>query len=339
MDDVTTPGRYKIGKTIEPPKRIKAVQNDLNKTVGGKVDYTCIIPTNNVSGLETSLHKKYAAQNLRDFPAGTEWFMLNFGAAGSRLQPIEKQTGHFLSQLNFILDDISTTRKIQQRIKAPAMPNTLITQHNNILRIQLNRPQKKNALTPAMYVALREAIERADNDTSIHVITLSGSGDSFCAGNDLNTFLQDPGSDAAARFIKAIANARAPIVAAVNGVAVGVGVTMLLHCDLVYASEDARFNFAFIDLGLLPEAASSYLLPRMLGYAGAAELLMLGEAFSAEKARECGLVNQVVAADALEELGAIKGGTAGGQTAGSAAADENAAAARDDEGSPGDDGA
>ena len=180
------------------------------------------------------------------------------------------------------------------------------TFENHILRIQLNRPQKKNALTPAMYDALREAIERADNDTSIHVITLSGSGDSFCAGNDLNTFLQDPGSDAAARFIMAIASAQTPIVAAVNGVAVGVGVTMLLHCDLVYAAADAKFNFAFIDLGLLPEAASSYLLPRMLGYAGAAELLMLGEAFSAEKARECGLVNQVVAADALDALAQSK---------------------------------
>ena len=182
------------------------------------------------------------------------------------------------------------------------MPDTLITRADHILRIQLNRPRKKNALTPAMYDVLREAIERANDDTSIHVITITGSGDSFCAGNDLNTFLEDPSSDAAARFIKAIAGARAPIVAAVNGVAVGVGVTMLLHCDLVYASENATFNFAFVDLGLLPEAASSYLLPRMLGYAGAAELLMLGEPFSAEKARDCGIVNRVVAADALDEL-------------------------------------
>ncbi len=186
------------------------------------------------------------------------------------------------------------------------MPNTLITLQNHILRIQLNRPQKKNALTPAMYDALREAIERADDDQSIHAILLTGSGDSFCAGNDLNSFLEDPGSDAAARFIMAIAKARAPIVAAVNGVAVGVGVTMLLHCDLVYAAEDAKFNFAFIDLGLLPEAASSYLLPRMLGYGRAAELLMLGEAFSAKKARECGIVNQVVAADALDALARSK---------------------------------
>ncbi len=186
------------------------------------------------------------------------------------------------------------------------MPDTLITLSNHILHIQLNRPRKKNALTPAMYDALREAIERANNDTEIHVITLTGSGDSFCAGNDLNTFLADPGSDAAARFIMAIAGAQTPIVAAVNGVAVGVGVTMLLHCDLVYAAEEAKFNFAFIDLGLLPEAASTYLMPRMLGYGRAAELLMLGEAFSAVKAQECGVVNQVVAADKLDALAQSK---------------------------------
>ena len=186
------------------------------------------------------------------------------------------------------------------------MPDTLITLSNHILRIQLNRPEKKNALTPAMYDSLREAIERANADNSIHVITLTGSGDSFCAGNDLNTFLADPGSDAAARFIMAIAGAQTPIVAAVNGVAVGVGVTMLLHCDLVYAAEDAKFNFAFIDLGLLPEAASTYLLPRMLGYGRAADLLLLGEAFSAGKARECGIVNEVVAANQLDALAQSK---------------------------------
>ncbi len=182
------------------------------------------------------------------------------------------------------------------------MPNITTILDNHILRIQLTRPQKKNALTPAMYDALREAIERANDDSDIRVITITGSGDSFCAGNDLNSFLADPGSDSAARFIHAIAAAKAPIVAAVNGVAVGVGLTMLLHCDLVYATADAKFNFAFIDLGLLPEAGSTYLLPRMLGYGRAAELLMLGEAFDARKAQECGIVNAVVAADELEAL-------------------------------------
>ena len=182
------------------------------------------------------------------------------------------------------------------------MPNITTTLTNHILRIQLTRPQKKNALTPAMYDALREAIERANDDSDIRVIAITGSGDSFCAGNDLNSFLDDPGSDSAARFIRAIATAEAPIVAAVNGVAVGVGLTMLLHCDLVYAAAGAKFNFAFIDLGLLPEAGSTYLLPRMLGYGRAAELLMLGEAFDARKAQECGIVNAVVAADELEAL-------------------------------------
>ena len=186
------------------------------------------------------------------------------------------------------------------------MPNTRTTLTNHILQIQLTRPQKKNALTPAMYDALRQAIERADGDDSIRVLTLTGSGDSFCAGNDLNSFLDDPGADAAARFIKALARAKTPIVAAVNGVAVGVGLTMLLHCDLVYAAESAQFNFAFIDLGLLPEAASSYLLPRMIGYSRAAELLLLGEPFSAEKARGCGIVTQVVAAGELEALAQSK---------------------------------
>ena len=179
------------------------------------------------------------------------------------------------------------------------MPNITTTLNNHILQIQLTRPGKKNALTPAMYDQLRQCIEGANADTNIRVITLTGSGDSFCAGNDLNTFLADPGSDSAARFIHAIATAKAPIVAAVNGIAVGVGVTMLLHCDLVYAAPAARFNFAFIDLGLLPEAGSTYLLPRALGYSRAAELLLLGEAFGAEQARECGIVNHIVAADEL----------------------------------------
>ena len=186
------------------------------------------------------------------------------------------------------------------------MPHITTTLDKHILRIQLTRPQKKNALTPAMYDTLRAAIDRADDDSDIRVITITSSGDSFCAGNDLNSFLDDPGSDSAARFIRAISRARAPIVAAVNGVAVGVGLTMLLHCDLVYAAASAKFNFAFIDLGLLPEAGSTYLLPRMLGYGRAAELLMLGEAFDARKAQECGIVNAVVAADELEALALAK---------------------------------
>lgn len=180
------------------------------------------------------------------------------------------------------------------------MPNISITQENHILRLQINRPAKKNALTPGMYDSLREAIDGADASDEIRVVFITGSGDSFSAGNDLNSFLSDPGSVAPANFIKAIASAQTPIVAAVNGVAVGVGVTMLLHCDLVYAAEGAILRLPFIDLGLVPEAASTYLLPRTAGYARAAELLLLGEAFSAAKARDCGIVNEVVAADELD---------------------------------------
>ncbi len=182
------------------------------------------------------------------------------------------------------------------------MTDVLISRDNNIIRIQLNRPQKKNALTPDMYNAMREEIETADTDTSVHVIYITGSEDSFSAGNDLNTFLVDPTSDAAARFIMAISKAQTPIVAAVNGLSIEVGLTMLLHCDLVYAVDSAVFNFAFIDLGVVPEAASSYLLPQMVGQRRAAELLMLGDRFTAQTAHDVGIVNQVVSADELESL-------------------------------------
>ena len=180
------------------------------------------------------------------------------------------------------------------------MTDILISRDDHIVRIQFNRPQKKNALKPDMYDAARQAIEDANNDSSVHVIYITGSEDSFSAGNDLNTFLLDPTSEAAARFIMAVAQAQVSIVACVNGLAVGVGVTMLLHCDLVYAVDSATFNFAFIDLGVVPEAASSYLLPQMIGQRRAAELLMLGERFDAQTAYEVGIVNQVLPADELE---------------------------------------
>ena len=178
----------------------------------------------------------------------------------------------------------------------------LVERHDSILRVQFNRPRKKNALKANMYDAAREALENADADDSIHVVYITGSEDSFTAGNDLNSFLQTPGSNAAARFITQISKTKTPIVAAVNGLAVGVGVTMLLHCDLVYAVEHARFNFAFIDLGVVPEAAASYLLPRMVGQRRAAELLMLGERFNAQTAQSIGLVNQVMPSEQLESF-------------------------------------
>lgn len=176
----------------------------------------------------------------------------------------------------------------------------LVEQHEHILRVQFNRPQKKNALSPDMYDAVREALEQADNDDSVHVVFITGSGDSFSAGNDLKTFMMNPSNDSAQRFIKTISQTETPIVAAVNGLGVGVGVTMLLHCDLVYAVPSAIFNFAFIDLGLVPEAASSYLVPQLVGQRKATELLMLGERFNAETAKEIGLVNEILTVDDFE---------------------------------------
>jgi len=174
-------------------------------------------------------------------------------------------------------------------------------QIGNILRVQLNRPQKKNALLPEMYDGLREALEKADSDDGIQVVFITGSGDSFCAGNDLTTFLDNPESDSSLRFIRYISEAQTPIVACVNGMAVGVGVTMLLHCDLVYASSEAKFNFAFIDLGIVPEAASSYLMPLIVGQRRAAEYLLLGKKFGAEEAQSIGIVNDVYAPDEVVE--------------------------------------
>ena len=180
--------------------------------------------------------------------------------------------------------------------------NILVERHDTILRVQFTRPQKKNALTVDMYETAVSAFQMADADPTIHAIYLTGSGDSFCAGNDLNSFLNNPESDAAHRYITTISKTETPIVAAVNGLAVGVGVTMLLHCDLVYAVETAVFNFAFIDLGVVPEAASTYLLPRLVGQRRAAELLMLGERFDAKTAVDLGIANQAVVAAELEQL-------------------------------------
>ena len=184
--------------------------------------------------------------------------------------------------------------------------HVIIEQNDAILRIQLNRPKKKNALSFAMYDALTAALQQADSDPSIRVVYITGSGDSYTAGNDLKDFLsgQRPTDDVgpAGQFIKQISITETPIVAAVGGIAVGVGVTMLLHCDLVYAADNALFNFAFVDLGAVPEAASSYLLPRMVGQRRAAELLMLGEKFGAETARDFGVVNAVVSAENLQDF-------------------------------------
>lgn len=171
-----------------------------------------------------------------------------------------------------------------------------------VLAITFARPDKKNALSSAMYEALIVALNVADRDEEIGAILFVGSGGAFTAGNDIGDFLAGTRAAHGApafRFIKALANCDTPMVAAVEGVAVGVGTTMLLHCDLVYAAPGATFRMPFVDLGLVPEAASSLLVPRRFGAAKAAELLLLGEPFDGAEAYRLGLVNAVVPNDAL----------------------------------------
>lgn len=177
------------------------------------------------------------------------------------------------------------------------MQQVQVEKKGAVLEIAINRPEKKNALTAEMYGALADAVEQAESDTSVRVLLLHGVGETFTAGNDLQDFLQQPWkgqeNPPAVRFIYSVARAQKPIVAAVRGLAVGVGLTILLHCDLVYAAEDARFMAPFVDLGIVPEAGSTLLLPAMMGHQRAAELLLLGSPCNAQRAYELGLVNAV----------------------------------------------
>ncbi len=166
-----------------------------------------------------------------------------------------------------------------------------------VMTLTLNRLARKNSLTSDMYAALADAIERARDDASVRVVLLQGHETVFCAGNDIGDFLDKPpsGPDAPVfRFLRGIATLPKPLLAAVCGPAVGIGTTMLFHCDLVYAGDNAAFSMPFVNLGLCPEAASSLLVPQMLGYHRAAEALMLGEPFMAEAAMEVGLVNRLL---------------------------------------------
>src|SRR5271170_4298977 len=157
-----------------------------------------------------------------------------------------------------------------------------------VMSIAINRPEKKNALTAEMYDALSDAVEQAETDPTVRVMLLHARGEAFSAGNDLEDFMKKPWKGQAVppavRFIRAVADARKPIVAAVHGLAVGVGTTILLLCDLVYAAEDTRFVMPFINLGIVPEAASTVLLPLLIGRHRAAELFMLGVPLTAQRA-------------------------------------------------------
>lgn len=180
-----------------------------------------------------------------------------------------------------------------------------VTVDEGIMKIQLMRPEKKNALLVNMYEAINAAMEKAQSDSSVRVLVFTGSGDSFTAGNDIADFLARPpgmdGSSPVSQFLQRLLTFPKPMLAAVNGMAVGVGVTMLLHCDMVYAAENATFTYAFVNIGAVPEAGSSYFMPRMVGHAKAAELFMLGEPFSAIEAKSCFIVNDVVPADDLQD--------------------------------------
>lgn len=180
---------------------------------------------------------------------------------------------------------------------------------DGVLTLRLDRPAKKNALTKAMYSQLSDALEAANADPAVRAVVIAAAGDDFCAGNDIMDFAQGlPELRAAAdledlpvfRFLKALTFLEKPLIAAVQGQAVGVGVTLLLHCDLVVASTQARLSLPFLKLGLVPEAGSTLLLPQRIGHARAFAWMALGEAIGAEQARELGLINRVVARDDLE---------------------------------------
>ncbi len=189
-------------------------------------------------------------------------------------------------------------------------PHVLVTSADGISTIELARREKKNAITTAMYAAMGDAFEHAARDHTVRAILLRGQPDLFTAGNDLGDFLHATARDEvpAHRFLRAISTCPKPVVAAVGGLAIGIGTTMLLHCDLVIAAAGTRFQLPFVPLGLCPEAASSLLLPLMAGPRLAAELLLLGDPFEAEVAHRAGIVNQVVEETALLDVAAALAG-------------------------------
>ena len=177
------------------------------------------------------------------------------------------------------------------------MSDILIHQEAGVLTLTFNRVERKNSINVAMYDTLATEIERAATDADVRTVLIQGHETVFSAGNDLDDFLRNKpaGMDSPVfRFLRGIATLPKPLLAAVCGPAVGVGTTLLLHCDLVYAGDNAAFSMPFVNLGLCPEAASSLLVPQMFGYHRAAEALLLGEPFMAEAALEVGLVNRVV---------------------------------------------
>jgi enoyl-CoA hydratase/carnithine racemase len=182
------------------------------------------------------------------------------------------------------------------------MPNVRIEREGAVLCVTFDRPDKKNAINGAMYLTAAQALREADGDPSIGAVVFAGSGGVFTAGNDIADFLDagaEPGEFPAFTFIRTLAAFETPLVAAIDGIAIGIGATMMLHCDLVYVAPDATFRLPFVDLGLVPEAAASLLLPRRIGMGKAAELLLLCEPFDAKVAVRLGLANAIVPAGEL----------------------------------------
>jgi enoyl-CoA hydratase/carnithine racemase len=175
----------------------------------------------------------------------------------------------------------------------------IITEHSgSILRVQLNRPTKRNAMTSAMYLSLASIFNGAANDENTRVVLWHGAGDSFCAGNDIEDFLKNPpgaGESPQARLMEALVNFDKPLVAAVHGAAIGGGTTMVTHCDFIYAGESTKFQMPFINLAVVPEFGSSCSVPARIGHIRAADLILLGAPFDAKRAEELGLVTRVIA--------------------------------------------
>jgi enoyl-CoA hydratase/carnithine racemase len=177
------------------------------------------------------------------------------------------------------------------------MDDIVTERSGNILRVQLNRPTKRNAMTSAMYLSLASIFNEAANDDNTRVVLWHGAGDSFCAGNDIEDFLKNPpgpGESPQARLMEALLDFDKPLVAAVRGAAIGGGTTMLTHCDFIYAGESTQFQMPFINLAVVPEFGSSCSVPARIGHLRAAELILLGTPFDARRAAELGLVTQVV---------------------------------------------
>jgi enoyl-CoA hydratase/carnithine racemase len=188
------------------------------------------------------------------------------------------------------------------------MSDIAIERHGGVLELRLERPSKKNAINGPMYGLLMDGLAQAAEEGAVRAVLFTAAGDTFCAGNDLGDFLAvataGGGAESlpAARFLEVLTRFPKPMVAAVQGSAVGIGTTMLLHCDLVYAGDQARFHVPFVGLGLVPEAASSLLLPRRVGYAVAAEMILLGAPLEPARARELGLVNAVLPSAELRDF-------------------------------------